>query len=193
MKRTHARIAISLFAVLSLITVAKFYPSSSEFEAQTYLVDLSEGKLSAFEDQKIERLIDFDSGDVESEVLTESNSQIITTTKILIDRLKLALEICSLSKCKIEKQFYALSPPYADSAKILRHEVEANFSVQERRNVLRNIVVILGLGNFDENVPCGSFVDDLTYVSDNFGGLAIPSDAIPLCSQMLRESLIDGT
>lgn len=191
MKSTYLKIAI-LFFILTVAAIS--YLPSLELAIPTYVIYFSENKSPEVKKQKIERLIEFDSEDDKSEILTESNNQVITTTTILVDRIQMALEKCNLTKCIIEHQFYAINMSSAQNKKILRREIENKFTGEERSKALRSIIIIIGLGHFNPNASCrensSRMEDELVYIKFNFGGVAITSDAIPLCSQIVRNVIL---
>jgi hypothetical protein len=192
MKRNYLKITI-LFIILTVVAMSYF--PKSELALPTYVIYFSENKSSEVKKQKIERLIEFDSEEDKSEILSEGNNQVITTTTFLLDRIRIALKKCNLTECNIEHQFYAISEPSIQNKKILRREIEINFTGRERYTALSSIIIIIGLGNFNPNISCReniqSMKHELDYIKYNFGGVAFISDTIPLCSRIIRLALSD--
>lgn len=165
MKKLFLRTIILLTAVFALyIIVQIILPSPQPLPelGNLYLIPSHENQPGNFDERIFDKILK----EYSYELKFADSSLVLNS----IDMLIVNFENSSNSGLWTN-QLISLQPPFEQSKKILRAELESVFRGVELRNVLRNTIPVFALNNFSTEEDFAKLKDNIIYSADNFGGI----------------------
>lgn len=165
MKKLILKSTIALVVVFILsIFFRMVFPSPPQTAelGNLYLVPAPKNQPGKFDESIFEKL----KNDYSYEIKFADSMLVLKSIESLIQNLKNS----SLSG-SWENQLITLQPPFEQSKKILRAEIESAFRGENLRIALRSIIPVLALENLNSKEDFTKLDDNIIYASDNFGGI----------------------
>ena len=152
----------AIFALYIIVQIILPSPQPLTELGNLYLIPAPENHPGNFDERIFEKLL----REYSYELKFADSSLVSNSIEILIQNLENSNKSSTRTNHLI-----ALQPPFEQSKKILRAELESVFRGADLRNALRNTIPVLGLENLDSEEEFSKLHDHIIYSSDNFGGI----------------------